>query len=373
MKLTTFYKLRKPEGKDVVDVDDFNYNFDEIDTALNDAANASGDLSNGKVFTSMATSRVAPASGDTLAVIASKIMKWLNDLGAAAFRSVANNSTTTADGYVADARALTAVAQRVASLESSFPDGCRIIARAITAGRGTYASPITGVSTADNASPTTMANNIKTLATNNYNAAKVGTAGAGDVIAGKTFTNNTTVGGNGSLADYRNNIQTVATTPTGGTPTGTRPDSVTAWTEDLNVAAGVHNKVRVNKAASYNQGVADADNRVNTNSASYLMGQNSLKNNISVLTQGNIQSTTILNNFACGTHQMIIVALGNDVYGAQLVSRVTMNGGTFVGNYYQLPNLASVSLYVFKNVTDGRLSITQGAANDNAYLVLAIG
>ena len=272
MKLTTFYNLKKPEGKDVVDVDDFNYNFDAIDTALNDAANASGDLSNGKVFTSMATSRVAPASGDTLAQIISKIMKWLNDLGAAAFKSVANNSTTTADGYVADARALTAVATRVATLESSFPDGCRTIARAITAGRGTYASPITGVSTADNASPTTMATNIKTLATNNYNAAKVGTAGAGDVLAGKTFTNSSTVGANGSLADYRNNIQTVATTATGGTPTGTRPDSVTAWTEDLNVAAGVHNKVRVNKAASYNQGVADADNRVNTNSSSYAKG-----------------------------------------------------------------------------------------------------
>ena len=34
MKLTTNYSLKKPEGSDVVNIDDFNYNADTIDTKL---------------------------------------------------------------------------------------------------------------------------------------------------------------------------------------------------------------------------------------------------------------------------------------------------------------------------------------------------
>ena len=34
MKLTTNYGLKKPEGSDVVNIDDFNYNADAIDTKL---------------------------------------------------------------------------------------------------------------------------------------------------------------------------------------------------------------------------------------------------------------------------------------------------------------------------------------------------
>ena len=34
MKLTTNYSLKKPEGSDVVNIDDFNYNADAIDTKL---------------------------------------------------------------------------------------------------------------------------------------------------------------------------------------------------------------------------------------------------------------------------------------------------------------------------------------------------
>ena len=34
MKLTTNYSLKKPEGSDVVNIDDFNYNADIIDTKL---------------------------------------------------------------------------------------------------------------------------------------------------------------------------------------------------------------------------------------------------------------------------------------------------------------------------------------------------
>ncbi|MBP3930950.1 MAG: hypothetical protein J6D47_15480 [Peptostreptococcaceae bacterium] len=34
MKLTTNYSLKKPEGADVVNIDDFNYNADIIDNAI---------------------------------------------------------------------------------------------------------------------------------------------------------------------------------------------------------------------------------------------------------------------------------------------------------------------------------------------------
>ena len=38
MKLTTNFGLKKPEGSDVVNVDDFNYNADIIDNAIKEVA-----------------------------------------------------------------------------------------------------------------------------------------------------------------------------------------------------------------------------------------------------------------------------------------------------------------------------------------------
>lgn len=270
MKLTSFFKLRKPEGKDPVDIEDFNYNFDEIDAALNDAANKAGDLSEGKVFTSVASSRSVPNSGETLAVIISKIMRYLSDLGNAAYCNVANNDTTTAANYVADARRVTQLRADFNAFKTSFQAGCKKIANAITGGRD--GSGTGGVTTAENASPDTMATNIKALALNNYNAAKVGNAAKTDVIAGKTFTNSTTVGETGSLPDYRENVQSVTPTESGGTKSGTVLDGSGTWYEDLNIPNGAHKKVRVNKHTIYRKGAADADNRVNTNSKSYAKG-----------------------------------------------------------------------------------------------------
>lgn len=270
MKMTSFFKLRKPEGKDPVDIEDFNYNFDEIDAALNDAANKAGDLSEGKVFTSIASSRSVPNSGETLAVIISKIMRYLSDLGNAAYCNVANNDTTTAANYVADARRVTQLRTDFNTFKTSFQAGCKKIANAITGGRD--GSGTGGVATAENASPDTMATNIKALALNNYNAAKVGNAAKTDVIAGKTFTNSSTVGETGSLPDYRSNIQSVTPTADGGTKSGTVLDGSGTWYEDLNISNGAHNKVRVNKHTIYRKGATDADNRVNTNSRSYSSG-----------------------------------------------------------------------------------------------------
>ena len=41
MKLTTNYSLKKPEGSDVVNIDDFNYNADIIDNAIQEIKNTS--------------------------------------------------------------------------------------------------------------------------------------------------------------------------------------------------------------------------------------------------------------------------------------------------------------------------------------------
>lgn len=104
MKKTTYYSLLKPEGADQVNIEDFNSNFDTIDAALKTAADASGDLSRGTVYASAATSRTNLTSGDSIATMFGKVMKWFSDLKDAAFCSVANNDTTTAAGSVADAR-----------------------------------------------------------------------------------------------------------------------------------------------------------------------------------------------------------------------------------------------------------------------------
>ena len=262
MKLTTYYRLKKPEGTDVVNVDDFNDNFDAIDGALNDAANAAGDLSNGKVFTTAAGTRANIASGETLAQMFSKIMKWFTDFGSGAFSNVANNDNTTAEGYVADARIVKTHGDEIDQIRTSFQDGCSTIANAVTGGRDGQGTG--GVPTATNASPATIAANIQTMGQTNYNAGvtatQKGDASTGDVLAGKKFTSATAgVDKTGTLTDYRSNVQTV--TPSGGT-----------GDETLNLNVGVHNKVKVNRNAPYQAGVT-ATQKGNASTADVVSGK----------------------------------------------------------------------------------------------------
>lgn len=58
---------------------------------------------NNPTFTT-ATSRININSGESQSIIMGKVKKWLADLGTAAFCSVVNNLTTTAEGSVLDAR-----------------------------------------------------------------------------------------------------------------------------------------------------------------------------------------------------------------------------------------------------------------------------
>ena len=148
--------------------------------------------------------------------------------------------------------------RRIIALEQAFPDGCRIIARAITAGRGTYESPLTGVPTADNASPTTMANNIKTLAINNYNQGVTDTK-AIDPTWNTAFTS-LTAGSASNLqtkctkAGWTDVNEIVASTAAGTTAqiNTTGDDQV----HDFNIVPGVYNKAKVNQKPAWDAGYA---------------------------------------------------------------------------------------------------------------------
>lgn len=114
MKLTTYFRLQKPEIIDPVNVDDLNNNADAIDSEMHDLANGANAVS----FT-QATARANITAGETIAVILGKIAKFFADLKTVAFtgsfndltdrptitglQSI-NNDTTTVAGYVADAR-----------------------------------------------------------------------------------------------------------------------------------------------------------------------------------------------------------------------------------------------------------------------------
>ena len=94
------------------------------------------------------------------------IKEFYNLLKAAAFCGV-KNEISSEEGYVADIRIVKAINDRVAEIEQSFLDGCRIIAEAITGGRDGNGTG--GVPTADDASKETMSGNITEMALLNYN------------------------------------------------------------------------------------------------------------------------------------------------------------------------------------------------------------
>lgn len=75
-------------------------------TALEKALQKAESLTDPIITFSEATERKNLISGSKLSIIIGNISKWLKDLKTAAFMDVANNDTTTIEGYVADARAV---------------------------------------------------------------------------------------------------------------------------------------------------------------------------------------------------------------------------------------------------------------------------
>lgn len=82
MLRTTYLNLKKPEGSDPVNVQDFNDNADTIDTEVNARVKSSGgDIANTKVsaFTASTESYPVPAAGETTKVFMGKIKKFFED------------------------------------------------------------------------------------------------------------------------------------------------------------------------------------------------------------------------------------------------------------------------------------------------------
>ena len=102
MLRTTYLNLKKPEGSDPVNVQDFNDNADTIDTEVNARVKSSGgDIANTKVsaYTASTASYPVPAAGETPKVFMGKIKKFFEDIrnattGACYIGQIINNCVT---------------------------------------------------------------------------------------------------------------------------------------------------------------------------------------------------------------------------------------------------------------------------------------
>ena len=78
-----------------------------------------GDISETTIDFEEAENRVNVVSGETASTFAGKVRKWFADLGAAAFHAVANNLTTTQEGFLLDARMGKELADKYDELNSA--------------------------------------------------------------------------------------------------------------------------------------------------------------------------------------------------------------------------------------------------------------
>lgn len=245
MKLTTLFRLRKPDGTDPVNIEDFNDNFDVIDEELGKRLESTGAASDLTVAFEQASTRTNLKTGEKISASFGKIMKWFADLKAVAFSgsyndlsnkptipSLANNCTTTAAGYGLDARQGKALNDRITQVSQSFQDGCDTIVAGCTSCGSTPSSN----------SPSAIVTAIKNIYNNRYNAGvsatKKGTATAGNVLSGKTFTSTAGVNLSGTMA----NRGALNWNPSGS--------------ESKTVSAGYYSGGTLSTANAYNAGVS---------------------------------------------------------------------------------------------------------------------
>ena len=225
MKLTNLLRMKLPEGKDPVNVEDFNDNFKAIDKELEQMQTSAGDASKNTVTFSTAAERTNVASTETLGTLMGKIAKWFTDMKAAAFAGIANNETTNTDGFVLDAR--------IGKKHSDQLNGLYF---------GTDAKGKWGFKTSQGGTVTPFRN-------------PTGNAAAADVLSGKVFSS-------AELEDA-----------TGSMPNNGAWIGETTGNGNVAIPAGYHSgDGYVSGAGAYNKGVSDADGRVNTECASYKSG-----------------------------------------------------------------------------------------------------
>ena len=146
MKLTTLFRLRKPDGTDPVNIEDFNDNFDVIDEELGKRLESTGAASDMTVAFEQASTRTNLKTGEKISASFGKIMKWFADLktvafsgsysdlsnkptipsGAAADYGVANNDTTNRSDMLATAQVAYQHGQEIDQLNSDL-GGCRLV------------------------------------------------------------------------------------------------------------------------------------------------------------------------------------------------------------------------------------------------------
>lgn len=102
--------LKKPEGTDLVNIQDMNDNMDVIEKELQARVKTTGDIKDTTVTFTQASSRANIVTGEKMAVIMGKIKKFFADLTAPAFAQMittkADLMATKATGYVPDAKAV---------------------------------------------------------------------------------------------------------------------------------------------------------------------------------------------------------------------------------------------------------------------------
>lgn len=198
--------------------------------------------------------------------------------------------------------------QEIDAIKQSFQDGCSTIAGKLTT---------LGVTTAANASPETIADNIQQVHDLRYaagsEASKVGTATADKVLTGYSFTNSDGVGIDGTmpviqsfgvglrcgashtipkgyhdgtskviandLASQTQATASAANITSGKTAyvngvmiTGSGADNTAHYNAGVTAADARVNTASANYQGGYNAGVAAADGRVNINAQSYIQG-----------------------------------------------------------------------------------------------------
>ncbi|MDO4268697.1 MAG: hypothetical protein Q4C73_09490, partial [Eubacteriales bacterium] len=138
MNLTEFFRLRKPEGSDPVNIKDLNDNFDVIDTELNKRPSSTGAASDMTVNFTQAESRANLKTGEKLSTAMGKIAKWYEDLksvawsgrytdlserptlGGAAAMGVADNDTTNNANFLPTARVVYEHGKEIDALNSEM-------------------------------------------------------------------------------------------------------------------------------------------------------------------------------------------------------------------------------------------------------------
>lgn len=142
-------------------------------------------------------------------------------------------------------------------LYQNFLAGCRAIAQAITGGRDGQGTG--GVTTADTASPTTMATNIQTMALKNYNDGLNAATGTTPSVSHVWSPSNPSAGATAALqakvtAEGYVGVGSVLASTSAGTNSTAIATTAGDGEETINIPPGVYNKIKVNRSAAFAAG-----------------------------------------------------------------------------------------------------------------------